>query len=145
MGLLCSLCRALARHPLCPRAPFYLRRAFCTSLFSLEPFLSPHLLSWSVLLSSHPFSAPPVGPWYPEDTHTLLNSLLSSLRPQDIFGLSGPFGTSLIPLTMPLVLPEPFLKPSVCSRVVHFVSVLSYTSILYLVPQRCLSSAQISS
>ena len=75
----------------------------------------------------------------------MFNSLLRSLHPQDFFGLSGPFKISLIPVTMPLVLSESLTKPSLCSRAVFLFSVLQYVSIWYLVPQRCLSSAQISS
>ena len=60
----------------------------------------------------------------PKDSCTLFNSLLSSLHPRDFFGLSGPFGISLIPVMMPLVLSEPFPKPSLCSGAVFLFSVL---------------------
>ena len=52
---------------------------------------------------------------------------------------------SLIPVIMLLVLPEPFLKPSLCSRTVFWFSTLSHVFIWCLVSQRCVLSAQICS
>ena len=103
----------------------------CTLLRSPPDFLRVSLsLLWclgpnqdtSVLLFSHPFGAPPFSPWSPEDICTLFSSLLSSPHPQGFFGLSGPFGISLIPVTIPLVPSEPFPQPSLCSRAVCFSS-----------------------
>ena len=58
----------------------------------------------------------------PENICTLFDFLFHSLHPQDSFGLSGPFGTSLILVTMPLVLSEPLPKPPLCSTAVCFLS-----------------------
>ena len=96
------------------------RRALLVSL-SLLWCLWPNQDA-SVLLFSRPFGAPPFGPRSPEDICTLFSSLLSSPHPQDFFGLSGPFGISLIPVTIPLVPSEPCRKPSLCSRAVCFPS-----------------------
>ena len=117
-----------SRVPPCgPRPP----DDICTLLRSPPDFLLVSLsLLWclwpnqdtSVLLFSHPFGAPPFGPRSPEDICTLFSSLLSSPHPQDFFGLSGPVGISLIPVTIPLVPSEPCRKPSLCSRAVCFPS-----------------------